>query len=87
MKTYIRNNDTITGKLHDEQVMLDIEKGKYFSLNPVATHIWNILEKPYTVNGLCEVLLREFEVEENQCKKEVAEHLKEMLRLGLVKVV
>jgi len=44
-KKYTRNNDTIQGRLNDELVMMDIEKGKYFSLNPVATHIWDLLEK------------------------------------------
>ena len=43
---YVRNSKTISGRLHDEMVMMDIEQGKYFSLNPVATRIWDLLESP-----------------------------------------
>ena len=49
MAKYIRNSRTISGRLHDELVMMDMEKGKYFSLNPVATRIWDLLEKPLDI--------------------------------------
>ena len=87
MKKYIRSNETISGKLHDEQVMLDIEKGKYFSLNPVATRIWEILEQPKELTELCSKLMEEYDVEMEQCKKETNEHLKEMIKMGLIKEV
>jgi len=84
MIKYIRNNNAISGRLHDEMVMMDIEQGKYFSLNPVATRIWEILEKPVAKDEICKILLDEFEVDDNKCKLEVEEHLKEMLKLKLV---
>jgi hypothetical protein len=87
MKKYIRNNDTITGKLHDEQVMLDIEKGKYFSLNPVATRIWEILEEPLGIDELCNLLLEEYEVDTKQCKMETNEYLIQLVKLGLVREI
>lgn len=83
-KKYIRNNDTISGRLHDELVMMNIEKGKYFSLNPVATRIWELLEKPLTPGELCTLLLEEYEVDPAQCRGEVEELLSEMKKLGLV---
>jgi Coenzyme PQQ synthesis protein D (PqqD) len=84
MRKYIRNNSTISGKLNDELVMMDIQKGKYFSLNPIATRIWDLLEKPLSLNELCALLMEEYEVEADQCLAEVAEHLEEMVKLGLV---
>ncbi len=81
---YIRKKETISGRLHDELVMMDIHKGKYFSLDPVATHIWDLLEKSLTVDELCVLLMEEYEVEEEQCRKDVVEHLGEMVKLGLV---
>ena len=84
MKKYIRNNETISGKLQDKQVMLDIEKGKYFSLNPVATRIWEILQNPLDITELCFTLMEEYNVEIEQCKKETNEHLKEMIKIGLI---
>ena len=81
---YLRNNKTISGRLHDEMVMMDIEQGKYFSLNPVATRIWDLLEDPLTEGQLCGFLVEEYEVEAEQCREEVEELLAQMVKLGLV---
>jgi hypothetical protein len=84
MKKYIRNNNAISGRLHDELVMMDIDKGKYFSLNPVATRIWELLDKPCSLDELCESLMFEYEVDQSLCKKEVSEYLRQMDKLGLI---
>jgi ubiquitin-protein ligase len=84
MKKYIRNSQTLSGRLSDELVMMDINKGKYFSLNKVATRIWDLLEKPHDMEELCEKLKQEYEVDREQCRREVKEHLDEMIKIGLV---
>jgi hypothetical protein len=84
MIRYKRNSKTISGRLHDELVMMDLDQGKYFSLNPVATRIWDLLEKPLTAEELCMVLIDEYDVESERCRIEVEEHLSEMVGLGLV---
>jgi len=68
-------------------VMMDIDQGKYFSLNHSATAIWEHLEKPLTIEELCDVLSDEYAVDMAQCQKEVEEHLVEMVIKGLVLVV
>ena len=81
---YIRNPKSISGRLEEELVIMDIEKGKYFALNPVATRIWDILENPLTIDQLCEFLMQEYEVSEEQCREEVKEVIGEMVKLGVV---
>lgn len=81
---YSRNSRTISGRLHDEMVMMDLDQGKYFSLNPVATRIWDLLERELTVEELCALLREEYEVESRRCFDEVSELLGEMAKLGLV---
>lgn len=81
---YTRNSKTISGRLHDEMVMMDLDKGKYFSLNQVATRIWELLENPSGIDQLCVVLSAEYEVDPDQCRRETEEVLGEMVRLGLV---
>lgn len=85
MTKYFRNSKTISGRLHDELVMMDIDQGKYFSLNPVATRIWELLEQPMLPGELCNLLMEEYEVGADQCREEVEELLAEMVRLGIVK--
>ena len=84
MNKYIRNNKTISGRLNDELVMMDIELGKYFSLNPVATRIWDLLEKPMEIGELCGLLGEEYDVDRDQCSTEVEEYVIEMVKLGFV---
>ncbi|MBE0668036.1 MAG: PqqD family protein [Bacteroidales bacterium] len=81
---YTRNSKTISGRLHDELVMMDLGQGEYFSLNPVATRIWDLLEKVMTVDDLCIILINEYDVEPERCISEVDGYLAEMVRLGLV---
>lgn len=82
--TYIRSSSAISGRLHDELVMMDPDRGKYFSLNPVATRIWDLLENPLSLDELCGALAVEYEVSMEQCINEVREYLEEMAGLGLV---
>lgn len=84
MIKYIRRKDTISGRLHNEMVMMDIAQGKYFSLNPVATTIWEFLEQPLTIKDICMKLMEEYEVDSTQCSNEVSEHITEMMKLGLI---
>lgn len=81
---YSRNRKTISGRLHDELVMMDIDQGKYFSLNPVATRIWDLLESEMTLPELHRILVEEYDVDPDRCLIEVRDHLLEMEKLGLV---
>jgi len=83
-KRYIRNLKTISGRLHDEMVMMDIEQGKYFSLNPVATRIWELLEEHADSDTICNKLLDEYDVNPDQCRAEVSQVLEELLGMGLI---
>ena len=58
-----------------EIVMMDIDKGKYYSFNEVGSRIWNIIEKPLTVKEIILILLDEFEVSEKTCEDSVLSFL------------
>lgn len=84
MKKYLRNSKTISGRLHDEIIMMDLDQGKYFSLNAVATQIWDFLGESKAIDEICSLLMDQYEVDLDECCKEVEEHLNEMVKLGLV---
>ena len=46
MEKYSRNQQIIDGELDDNQVMMHLEKGKYFGLSPLGKRIWELIEKP-----------------------------------------
>jgi hypothetical protein len=87
MKKFTRNKDTISGNLNDEIIMMDINQGKYFALNPVATRIWELLENKMSLEELCDALQKEYEVSRDQCLMDVKEHLAELEKRKLIKSV
>jgi hypothetical protein len=62
----------------DESVMLDLEKGAYFGLDPVGARVWQLLAEGMTLAQACDRLLEEYEVSREDIERDVialAEHL------------
>ncbi|MEA1877569.1 MAG: PqqD family protein [Bacteroidota bacterium] len=87
MDRYERNHQIIDGELDDQQVMMHIDKGMYYGLNPIGKRIWDMLEKPKSFEEMTQTLLQEFEVSEQQCKKEVQEFLDDAIEKDILKKV
>ena len=84
MTKYIRNNELITADLDEDMVMLDIEQGKYFSLDSVGKRIWELIETEKSIEELVELLLLEFEVDSDTCKEDIEFHFKKLLDLKMI---
>lgn len=68
----------------DSVAILDLSKGRYYGLDATALRIWQLLEKPVTVAEIEQQLLREFEVDAQTCRTEVAEFIGKLRAEGLV---
>lgn len=77
----------VAADMDGQWVMMSVEHGKYYSLDPVGSRIWDLIERPLTVNGLVAALLAEYNVEEEQCRTNVSDFLNEMIEKGLVSVM
>jgi hypothetical protein len=53
-------------------VLLDIEEGVCFSLNPVGLRIWDLIKKQYAVEQIADALGQEFSVPRSQLLVDVA---------------
>jgi hypothetical protein len=72
--------------MDDEVVMMSIEKGNYYGLNPVAAEIWEMLTAPMTVQAIIDRLMEEFDVEREQCYNEVLVYIGKLENEGLIVV-
>lgn len=72
---YIQNKEIHTTELGDTLMMMSVQSGKYFELNPVSKRIWELADQPQTEEEIVKQLLEEYDVEESQCRAEVTEHL------------
>ena len=85
MNRYCRNNKAISGRLHDEMVMMDPAQGKYFSLNPIATRIWDLLENPNDIDSF-ELLLRSMRLTPGNVLRRKSSYIREMTGLLLIRI-
>jgi len=70
-----------------ETVMMSIENGEYFGLNPVGSRMWELIENPIEVDALIELLLDEFDVSREQCEIETMEFLNHLLEKKLLTII
>lgn len=85
MEKYSRNDQIINGELDNNQVMMHLEKGKYFGLNPVGKRIWELIEQPKSFKEIRVALLAEFEVTETQCIQEARSFLDKAVQYDIIR--
>ncbi len=62
----------------DGAVLLDIEQGVCFSINPVGLKIWEMLKRQYSIQQMAESLERDFQVPRPQLVADVQEFLTQL---------
>ena len=84
MSAVVSRNDErfLATALGDQVVMMDLERGDFVELNPVATDIWLALEQPCTIDDLVRRLMGEFDVPEDQCAAETRTYLEDGAAAG-----
>ena len=83
--TISRNGTLLEAEVDGEIVALNVESGTCYGFNGSATRIWSLIEQPSTVAEICAALVAQFNVEPDECRRDVVELLKELQRDGLVK--
>jgi hypothetical protein len=82
----VRDNNIIFSEMDGETVMMSVEKGEYYGVNPIGSRIWALLETPKKVSELCAALLPDYDVTAEQCSRDVMVFLSEMTEKGVIKV-
>ena len=54
-------------------VILHLDEGVYYSLNPVVATIWGLLNEPRELSQLVSAVVAEFDVDEAQCLQDITE--------------
>lgn len=83
--TLQRNDEVIEADIDGDKVMMDIESGNYYGLDPVASRIWEILATPMTANQVAAQLTQEFDVSLEQCKTDILPFIEDMVTNQLLK--
>ena len=84
MPTIRRRTDCVTAMVEDELVMMSVDLGRYFGLNPTAGRVWELLEEPRTLDDLCDTLQQEYDVAPDTCRQELTALVEDLKQQGLV---
>ena len=82
--TIKRSKAVVFTELDGEVVMLDTDKGKYYELDLIGSRIWALLEERTSLSALRDVLITEFEVDQEQCLNDLSDFIVKLVQCGLV---
>ena len=75
----------LSSKIDEEVILMSIEADSYFGIDPVGSRIWELLSKqPATINELVQILVEEYEVDEQTCRKDVQAFIDDMCARKLI---
>ena len=76
----------VSSDLDDEAVILHLKAGVYYGLDSVGARIWALIQEPKTVDQIKDTILREYEVEPDQCERDVLALLEELAAEDLIEI-
>ncbi len=77
---------TIAQEIGEETILLDTLGGRYFSLDPVGTRLWQLLRQYQAVRPTFDTLLAEFDVPSEKLEADLLALVQKMIDYGLVQV-
>ncbi|MBF0406260.1 MAG: PqqD family protein [Candidatus Riflebacteria bacterium] len=84
---FSRSENIVAGLVDGDFMLSDLQSGKYHQMNGTGKMIWEILEQPMTVSEICDSLVKEFEVEPDNCLKELKIFLKELFKKNILQII
>lgn len=86
MARRVEISDKIVGEVLDgEAVLLDLGSGKYFSLNPTATRMWQLLGERGDLEEVLDALRQEFDVEGATLAEDLDGLVAELIAKGVLR--
>src|ERR1700682_2315780 len=89
MELYVRSDAVVSRVIAGETLIVPISKGvgelaSIYSLNPVASTIWDAISRPRTKDEIVQLVAQEFNAELPQVERDVEAFLVEMESVHLV---
>jgi hypothetical protein len=81
-----RRNGTLTSSLGAGAAVMDLERGRYLSLNESAGAVWALLETPRQLDEIVAALRTEFDVPEGVCLEQVTGLAEKWLEAGMIEI-
>ena len=80
------SKDQVSADLDGEVVVLNLESGTYYGLYKVGAFVWKLIQRPRSLRELRDAVLTEYDVDSEQCERDLMEWVDELLAEGLAEV-
>jgi Coenzyme PQQ synthesis protein D (PqqD) len=77
--------DVLSRNLDGDTVLLDLESGTYFGLDAVGTRIWELVGQNQPLSTILEIILDEYDVDEQRARTDLLELLDALMAKGLIR--
>ncbi len=74
----------LSQELTGEMVLLNLDTGTYFGLDPVGTRIWHLFEQGRSIKATYEAVLEEYEVDRQQLTRDLLRFVNALNEQGLI---
>lgn len=79
-----RDERALSTFVDDEAVLMHSDNGKYYTLDPVGSAIWRLLERPIELGSLQDKLVESFAGDAETIRSEAAAYVARLAENGLV---
>lgn len=80
-----RTAELIQTDLDGEIVALDVDGGNCFGFNATAARVWQMLDRPRSIDAITDELMTEFEVDPAECRAAVVALVDDLAARKLVR--
>lgn len=81
------SSEVLAQEVDEETVLLDMKSESYFGLDEVGTRIWQLLKETGNLQTVFDTMLEEYDVDEKQLKKDLLDHVTQLVEAGLISLV
>ena len=81
------NGKALASEIGGEVVLMNLERGYYYSLDDIGSEIWRSLEQPVSVASLCQSLAAKYHAESATVSSDVLAFLNNLHEQELIVVV
>ena len=80
------SEDAVFRELDGEAVILNLDTGIYFGLNPTGTSIWNLIAQHSSLQKVLETMTEEYEAPPESLENDILQLVGQLCEKGLVSV-
>jgi coenzyme PQQ synthesis protein D (PqqD) len=84
--TVTASKDQVFCDLAGEAAILNLTNSVYYGLDIVGARIWTLVQEPITVAAVRDVIVHEYDVEQQQCERDLLDLLEKLAAEGLLAI-